>query len=354
MTAVAPKARFDWVDAGRGLAIFLVVMFHTAQWLREAGIPVAGWLYLNETLASLRLPLFFVMAGLFAQKWMTAPWAQLWGKKLSLFVWVYVLWSGIATLTFMLGLHMQGILGNPLRQIANLIWLPFLPRFELWFIWALALFFVTARALRRVPPWIQLATSGLLAAVALSWFTMWFPSGNTGWLGLARYFFFFLVGLLLRERILRLSTRVSPTVLVIGFVAWLTAAVAGSILDWAGAVPGYYFATCLLGLVAGLGLARVLSRWGGVRRLGAQTLPVYVTHTSIILVAAWLLWRIGDVLASPIGGWLLVPTVAIGAVAGSVAFARWAENRTPWQYLYESPRWISGVSAGDPTTRSRG
>lgn len=337
--------RLGWVDAGRGLAIALVVFFHTAQWLREAGLEVTGWVLVNDTIATLRLPVFFVLAGLFAQKWMTAPWRSLWGVKLSLFVWVYCLWSVIATFTFMLGLNLQGAQGNYFAQLAHIPMLPFAPRFELWFIWALAFFFVTARLLFRVPVAVQLTAAGALSFVALSWSAQWFPTANTGWSGMAKYFFFFLVGLHLRTLILRASERLSVWVLATGFAAWLTAAVLGTAYGWARTVPGYYFVTCLLGLIAGLGVAKVLSHWATLRSLGAQTLPVYVTHTSLVLVLAWLLAQTAGALSGPWWGWLLVPTVAVTAIAGSLLLAHAAERRTPWRYLYLAPPWFSRVPA---------
>ena len=337
--------RLGWVDAGRGLAIALVVFFHTAQWLREAGLEVTGWVLVNDTIATLRLPVFFVLAGLFAQKWMTAPWRNLWGVKLSLFVWVYCLWSVIATFTFMLGLNLQGARGNYLAQLTNIPLLPVAPRFELWFIWALAFFFVAARLLYRVPVAVQLTAAGALSFVALSWFAQWFPDANTGWTGMAKYFFFFLVGLHLRALILRAADNVGPAVLTVGFVAWLAMAVTGTATGWAKSMPGYYFATCLVGLVAGLGVAKVLARWAALRSLGSQTLPVYVTHTSVILVLAWLLSQAAALLATVWWGWILVPTVAVTAIAVSLVLAHAAERRAPARYLYTAPPWFSRVPA---------
>ncbi|SBS71211.1 acyltransferase family protein [uncultured Microbacterium sp.] len=343
------RNRLGWVDAGRGLAIALVVFFHTAQWLREAGLEVTGWVLVNETIATLRLPVFFLLAGLFAQKWMTAPWRSLWGVKLSLFAWVYLLWSVIATFTFMLGLNLQGAKGNYLAQLAQIPFLPFAPRFELWFIWALAFFFVIARLLFALPVSVQLAGTAVLSFVSLSWSAEWFPEANTGWAGLAKYFFFFLVGLHLRSTILRASERLPAVVLTAGFVLWLAMAVLGTAFGWGRTVPGYYFATSVVGLIAGLGVAKVISHWRGLRRLGAQTLPVYVTHTSIILLIGWLLALLpNDLLAGSSWGWLLVPTVAATAIAASLTIAHAVADRGALRYLYVAPAWFSGSPARVP------
>ena len=65
---------------------------------------------------------------------------------------------------------------------------PFRPQLELWFFWALALFFLAAKSSTgrrgRGP-----AGAAAASAVALSGVDL----GNTGWNGAFRYFFFFLV-----------------------------------------------------------------------------------------------------------------------------------------------------------------
>lgn len=340
------RPRVEWVDAGRGVAILLVIFYHTARWLHEAGFVVDGWLEINDTVASMRLPLFFVMAGLFAQKWMTATWGRLWSGKLSLYVWVYLVWSVIATFTFMLGLHFQGAQGNYFYQFVNLLWVAVLPRFELWFIWALTLFYSIARLSRRVPVAAQLIASGVLSVIALSGtFAAW----NSGWSGSAKYYFFFLLGLLLRERLFRWSGRVAVPVLIAAFVVWLAAAIMGTAAGW-NAVPGYYFVCCLLGLVAGLGISKALVRVPGARYLGSRTLPVYLTHTSVILVGSWVLWHAVDVLGTPAWGWALVPALAACAVAASLGLARAVRGRPPAEYLYEQPPWFAHARPA-PSTR---
>lgn len=328
--------RVEWVDAGRGLAIVLVVVYHAARWLSDGGFDVSGWLTVNDTIASLRLPLFFVMAGLFAQRWVNGTWRALWSNKLSLFVWVYGVWSIIATFTFMLGLNLQGARGNYLYQLANLIWAPLLPRFELWFIWALTVFFVIARLIRRWPIWLQLSMTGLLSAVALSGVFV----GNAGWLGSAKYFFFFLVGLLLRARLFSLAERATPPALTAFLVLWVAMAALGSLLGWF-AVPGYYFLSCLAGLAAGLAVSKVLAHVGAARYLGARTLPVYLTHTSVIIIVVWLMWRTQLATLSAGWGWALVPAVALIAVVSSLGLSRALGNRPVARFLYEQPSWFS-------------
>lgn len=331
------KQRIDWVDAGRGLAIALVVLFHSTNWLGEAGFGIAGWEFFDETIASIRLPLFFTMSGLFAVKWMRASWRDLWGAKISLFVWVFAVWSVIATFSFMLGLNVQGAEGNYLGQLKNLLWAPFLPRFELWFIWALALFFVVAKVIHRLPVLVQLGATGVLSIVALSEVFV----GNAGWVGSAKYFFFFLCGILLRDRIIRWSNTARPTVLASIFVLWVAVALGGTALGFK-AFFGYYFVCCVIGVFAGVAVSRVLARIPGPRYLGTRTLPVYLTHTTIILIVVWLLaWTLPLPELAVLGA-VLPPLLAALAIAVSLGLSRlFARNRV-LRYVYEQPPWFAG------------
>lgn len=333
------KPRIDWVDSGRGLAIALVVLFHSTNWLGEAGFGVAGWDFFDETIASIRLPLFFTMSGLFAVKWMRASWRDLWRSKVSLFVWVFAIWSVIATFSFMLGLNLQGAEGNYLGQLKDILWAPFLPRFELWFIWALALFFVVAKLIHRLPAPVQLGVSGVLSFIALSDLFV----GNAGWVGSAKYFFFFLGGILLRDHIIRWSTSARPAILASVFVVWSMLALAGTALGFR-AFPGYYFLCCVVGVFAGVAVSRVLARIPGPRYLGTRTLPVYLTHTTIILIVVWVLSKIVPLPDLAVLGVVLPPVLAAVAIAASLGLSRaFARNRV-LRYAYEQPRWFASAA----------
>ncbi|MCM3778114.1 acyltransferase family protein [Microbacterium hydrocarbonoxydans] len=330
------KPRIDWVDAGRGSAIALVVLFHSTNWLGEAGFGVAGWEFFDETIASIRLPLFFTMSGLFAVKWMRASWADLWRSKVSLFVWVFAVWSVIATFSFMLGLNVQGAEGNYLGQLKNLLWAPFLPRFELWFIWALALFFVVAKLMTRLPLAIQLSLTGVLSIVALSDAFV----GNAGVTGSAKYFFFFLCGILLRDRIIRWSNSSGPIPLTAVFALWVALALGGTALGLR-AFPGYYFVCCVVGVFAGVAVSRMLARIPGPRYLGTRTLPVYLTHTTIILVVVWILARTLPMPELALLGAVLPPILAAVAIAASLGLSRLVSRDRVLRYMYVQPAWFA-------------
>ncbi|ROR80762.1 Uncharacterized membrane protein YcfT [Plantibacter flavus] len=331
------RSRLAWVDAGKGLAISLVAMYHSASWLIGTGFEIEGWRAVNEALSSLRMPLFFMLAGLFAGKWLTASWSSLWRSKLSLFVWVFLVWEVIGSVVFLLGTSVQGQAIAIPATIRELLLSPFAPRFELWFIWALAIFFVVAKLIRRVDWRVQLVLAGLCSAAALSgWET-----ANIGWSGSIKYFFFFLVGLYLKDAVFRLSrTKVGPS-LVSLMIAWVgvSAVVAVYGLRW---VPGLYFVNCVLGVVTGVTVSRWLARIPRLVAIGSNTLPVYLTHTPLIIVMSCALALLARVIPfSPLAP-ALPPALAVLAIAGSLAVSA-AAMRTPFSVLYAAPRFVSGA-----------
>lgn len=61
-------ARLNWIDYARGIAIILVVYRHVFEGIKESGIPVHNYLFLeyaNIFFFSFRMPLFFIVSGVF-------------------------------------------------------------------------------------------------------------------------------------------------------------------------------------------------------------------------------------------------------------------------------------------------
>lgn len=323
--------RVGWADTGRGLAIALVVLYHATNWLYSAHVHVGPWKDVTGVLASLRMPLFFVLAGAFASKWLTAPWRSLLRVKVLLFAWVFLVWMTIGTLVFPLGLAAQhkpiGVTG----QIKALLLSPLVPRYELWFIWALALFFVLCRATRRVAPWLQLSLAAVASAIGL---TVW-AELTTGPTGGVKFYFFFLAGMYGSRRILAFGDSARPTRLAGLGVLWLVVSVVLFAFDLRG-VFGLYFLNCVLGVGGGIALSRALSRLVRLAWLGRRTLPVYLAHTPFVIVIVFMLSRSpfhGLVSAVPM---LLPPLVAIAALLAALGLHSVAQ-RAGLTALYEPP-----------------
>lgn len=348
MVEKSATQRLDWVDAGRGIAILLVPLFHATSWLRSVGIEVGVWPMVNDILSSLRMPMFFALSGLFAAKWLTAPWSRLLREKVLLFAWVFLLWELVGTLTFMLGQVSSGVGVNFLGQIEALVISPVLPRFELWFIWALMLFFVGAKAIRRVPVRYQLVAAAIISATAL---TLW-PTYTTGWTGAAKYVFFFLGGIYLKNYLVSFGSSTSRVPLAVAFTVWVPLSIGLVVFDLR-AVPGLYFVNCLVGVLAGIALSRALVRVGSLRAIGQRTLPIYLAHTPIIILLCFILAL--PAFATIVQGVhaVLPPVIAVLAIAGSLALYNACRRRQRmWPYeppgvLYRAYDRVTTRSAGE-------
>ncbi|GIG19668.1 hypothetical protein Cch01nite_03920 [Cellulomonas chitinilytica] len=340
------KVRVTWVDTGRGIAITLVALFHATNWLLGAGAHVEGWVQANLVMSSLRMPLFFTLAGLFAGKWVRGAWRPLWRHKVCLYLWVFLVWGAIGSVTYFAGLQMRGAGSLMSSVIQPYVLSPLMPRLELWFIWALALFFVVAKLTSRIPPGIQIAVAMAGAAVALSgWDT-----ASPGWNGAVKYYGFFLVGMYGRELVLRLGSSAGRPVLVAAFAVWLVVAVGLWALGWR-EVLGLYFVNCLLGVLGGIALSRALAGVPVLRSLGSQTLPIYLAHTPIIITCAVLLSSTG-VLTFPLVAVLGPPALAAGAIALALALHRGAQ-RVGAAWLYAPPDWFDVRGRGGAAVRAR-
>ncbi|MDJ0349990.1 acyltransferase family protein [Cryobacterium sp. PH29-G1] len=331
--------RIGWVDTGRGIAILLVALFHSANWLLGAGFDIPYWREINEALSSMRMPLFFVLSGLFAPKWLLKPWRDLWTVKVRLYLWVFLLWEVIGSIVFLLGQTMKGE-GFGLRDaVLGLAVSPILPRFELWFIWALSIFFVVAKLSRRVDPRLQLVVAGAVSIVALSGL----ETANVGWSGSLKYYFFFLAGIYLRNWIIRIGT-VDNTLLVgAAMVLWVAVTAAIALLGLRD-VFGLYFVNCLVGVVGGIAFSRTLRgvRWFGA--IGRITLPIYLAHTPIVILISFVLSLPVIFPAVAVIAPVLPPILALAAVLLALALHRYA-MRSWLRYAYEPPPFITELDA---------
>jgi uncharacterized membrane protein YcfT len=328
-TSVATRTRVEWVDAAKGLAIILVVLHHAILRTVEQSMDASGWLEITGVLQTLRMPLFFVCAGLFAGSWIARPWRDLLRGKVLLFGWVFVLW---VVIQYVAVAAMTQEPGNPLRIVRYIV-IPV----DGWFIYVLAFFFITAKVLARVDPRIQLGVTALLSAV---WLSDLMPSREIGWHGYMGFLFFFLLGSLGRDAILARAARIPWWGAVAVVVLWLSAYLTLDHFDMT-ATLGFSFGIRLLALAAGVAIATWLTWATGLRRLGAATLPIYVSHI-IWLVAIFALIDLlaADVIDDGRVGWLVPPmaaavALALGWLLGTIA------PRAGLGWLFETPRWLA-------------
>lgn len=274
-------ARLDWADVARGGAMLLVVFAHTLQ-LMDVGGWQLGWLdTLNLYLTAIRMPLFFLISGVFAAAAIRRTWAGLFASRLALLLYVYFLWMLLRAVWF-------SVIPWPLSDThpwAALLLSPVWPTNGLWFLYALVVYLVIARATARWPAWVPLTLAGVVAALAASDLI---PTGGNGvWRSIALYLFFFLLGARLSDLWKGIAARANVALLVVAVLAIpLGILLFTRIGDPFRGVSRV--ALSVLCVAACLVIAAMVARVRPLARpflhVGTRTLPIYVTHAMLLAV----------------------------------------------------------------------
>lgn len=278
------STRLAWVDAAKGLSILLVVAHHAVSFLHTSGLAPPAVVVANTALASMRMPLFFLVSGLFVAGPLAASWRTMLHKRVVFFLHLFVLWTLIRFAFF----HIPAVAAvDPYVDDTDVVALALalvIPGSGMWFIYALALFAVIAKLVKGAPVWLQLGVAGVLSAFVGAEVLQ---VESEVWERMARHLFFFLLGWHARalvERVARASTAVRVTVAAAACVGGAAGAVALGI-RW---IPGVAFGLNVLAVTFGVLFAAWISRYRLGRPLvvlGAQTLPVYLIHIFWIAVA---------------------------------------------------------------------
>nr|WP_230416951.1 pyridoxal-phosphate dependent enzyme [Micromonospora tarapacensis] len=273
-----------WADVAKGGCILLVLLWHVIMkdylqidWL--LGAPVAGvWGEFGELLLPLRMPLFFTISGMLAATAVHRPWRAVGRSRIARFLYLYVVWLLVHTAVLALAPGFPTDRAtSPGELLAQLTVTPS----NLWYLHALALYFVLAKALRRVHPAVLLAAAGALSAVASAGLVD--TPGNRA--GLYQNLVFFLAGLHLRRHVRRWAGAVTVGRLLLAAGAY-AAALAVVATTGGGRLPGVAPLVSVLAVLFGIAVAVRLARWPAVgdplAALGRQTLPIYVIHMPVL------------------------------------------------------------------------
>lgn len=326
-SAPAAKPRFDWVDTDKGLSIVLVVARHTAAGvaLSLGKMPLIFGL-ISVLAAPYRMPLFFVVAGLFAADYMRRPLREFLDKKLLHFAYFYFLWSAIQ-----IGMKMSMPGGLHEVGLKDLLLTPIEPFGVLWFIYALPLFFVAMRLMRDVP-------KTLVVAVAL---VFYFARIDTGWTvpdESALRFIFFVIGVYCAPHVFQIADWAHAHVLKATFVGTIVLTAIGAVtltplidiraIEFLAGIAGCIGCVMLVSAATAKGLTRWLTY------IGSRSLYVFVAFFLPMAAARMVMIKAGVTN----GDLVTFVAVALGVALPLVA-ARLLEG-THLAFLFTRPAFL--------------
>lgn len=191
------KQRFLWLDYAKGIAILLVLYRHVFEGIKRAGIQVQQYSFLehaNIALFSFRMPLFFIISGIFIAKSLQKRGLQRFIEtKAKTILYPYFLWGALQiTLQILLSGYV-----NADRSVRDYTYLFYLPRMleQFWYLYALfnvTVIYAVLKVKLKLQPNVQ-AAIGLvlfyLSAVATQ------QKLDLGFAGdILHYYIFFAVG----------------------------------------------------------------------------------------------------------------------------------------------------------------
>lgn len=277
-------SRAEWADVAKGLCILLVVLWHTIMkhylqidWHLPVPLPGA-WGAFGEQLLPLRMPVFFTISGMFAAAAVQRPWPVVRRSRIAKFYYLYAVWFTVHTLVLNLVPRFDTLAARDALDVLEQLTIT--PT-NLWYLIALALYFVVAKLTRRVPVAVVLGAAFVLSATASAGLLA--SPGNRG--QLFQNLLFFLAGLRLKPWVTRLAAETTVRRLVLGAAGYLAVMAAIQLLgikQWFGVWPVASGIAVLIGVMAAVQLERW--RWPAKRlaELGRRTLPIYVIHMPLL------------------------------------------------------------------------
>lgn len=332
-----PKHRIDWIDTVKGLTIALVVIEHTTYGVQASThhLPeIFG--PISEFAKPFRMPLFFLVAGLFAQKALFADRRTFLDGKVLHFAYFYVLWSVIQ-----IGIKMvphSG--GNWEVTYVDLLMIPIQPFAVLWFIYELALFFCVLRLLRdaskllvflfAVSIYFSMLDTGWMLIDEFAWRFVWFVAGIYG----ARYVFEIAAWAQNRPLLgLALGTAMLASVATCVFSGLINIRAIELLMGFAGAGG----AIMVMSLLASRGWTKPLAY------LGARSIYVFLAFFLPMGVTRIVMLRLGF----ENGDLITLVAATAGIIAPLVAFK--LVEKTPLAFLFIRPQMfrLTGKSKAD-------
>lgn len=341
------------MDLVKGSSVLIVVLFHSVIHMYAVtpdGAVSSGWHSFMNVIEPLRMPIFFMVSGMLATSAMGRPW-RLSRRRTYGMAYLYILWSAIFFIVVALYIHetpVEAVLNFPRRLLVG--------SSGYWYLYALLLYFVVAKLLRRWPAWIILAIAialNLLRAPVAQWNRDFMTSIDVGsaMTSIVTNLVFYILGVYYKEVIAWVADRAS----------WLRVAVVVALVSaygiWRNSAPEYwemtYLPISLAWIAAGVMLAHLLVEYNGPRRFGtffgARTLPIFVVQFPLLMaLSSYLRNNRPEYLQIPAVQVVFPILVTFGLVFAALLLYRITQKNLG-KYLFEAPRWAIREHRASPS-----
>ena len=328
-------SRIGWVDYAKGICMIGVVTVYAVNKLKMAGGD-GGWLaYWADFAKPFRMPDFFLLSGLFLGRVIDRPWRIYFDKKVTHYLYFFVLWSGIFFVSRSAALHF-GLFHS--EEEAGSLWYKLLEPFAmLWFIQMLPIFFIVTRLLRSAPAWAVLTVAALLQIFPPSEAVR--PSMIVHF---CERFIYFYVGYRFAPEFFALAARAQARrgLALLGLVTWIFI---NEMLVLRG-FDGSRGISLVLGISGAMGVITAGALLQHVR--GTAWLRYFGRNSLVIYLGFYLPMLLILALARRTNGFLLDQGTLGLLVSGISVLAAlslfWATRRNQLSFLFARPGWAHG------------
>ncbi len=327
MSAMTETNRIAWVDIAKGFCILLVVMMHATLGVEKAtGEPTIlnGFI---EWAKPFRMPDFFLISGLFLAARIDRPWRSYLDSKVLHFAYFYVLW-----LTIQFAIKAPSMIAADGAGATLLAYLTGLvqPWGTLWFIYMLAVFFVTAKLLHDAPKALVWAAAAMIYLAA----------PHTGWLlvdEFAARFVFFYTGYWAAPVIFRYAGTIAraPLVLVVAALAAWAAINALLVANGLAFTKGLDLWVSYAGVAAVVAFSAILMSTLPGRALafcGRNSISIYLAFPLFMGPARALALKLGFIIPD----WAAALMSMSAGVIGALILAQLVKD-TRFAFLFKRP-----------------
>jgi fucose 4-O-acetylase-like acetyltransferase len=278
--------RTDWLDYGKGIGIILVVYGHLLSSGYHAGLPISLTFFelSDSVLYTFHMPLFFVLAGLVVENSYRKRGVQRFlVDKCTHLAYPYLLWAVLQTSA---ELVFSNHVNNPVH-VYDLLALPYRPREQFWFLYALMWMYFVYALCRQTGRF----AIPVMALIAIGLFAFPIRTDIAALYNVCIELPFFVLGVgLSRFGMANEHTRAVPVAIPLALsVMFVTAGLyvftklitpTRLTVDY-GSHPFYLLSLALLGTTCCIGWSQYLAqthRCGVLRLLGTYSLQIFLAH----------------------------------------------------------------------------